>query len=420
MTRGPLAGLVREIAPESPAAVAGLRPGDVLVTAEGHPLRDEIDWRWYADGPSAVVGLADGSSLVLEREPGQPWGVSFESPVFDYIRTCENRCGFCFMAQLPPGMRPALTLRDDDFRLSFMSGNFITLTNIGDEDVARIVEQRLSPLYVSLHAVDPAIRERLLCARSDRALSRFDELVANGIELHTQLVLVPGVNDGEQLDRTLAWLAERDCVASIGIVPVGYTAHQDRVVRSFEAADEALAVVSQVQRWRDAFLARDGSRTVHLADELYLAAGVEVPPASHYEGFPQIENGIGMVRHFLDQAAAAPPVGDRRLTLLTGELFAPVLARWAPGARVLGVANGFFGGNVSVAGLLTSRDVVDAIREDGARGEYVLPDVMFNEEGLTLDDVPSADLGAMSGAHVSVVSSDAKGAREAVARTFHR
>ena len=192
------------------------------------------------------------------------------------------------MTQLPTGLRRALYLRDDDYRLSFLQGNFVTLTNLSDADVDRIVEQRLSPLYVSLHAVEPEVRAKLVCAREDRALERFDELLDGGIELHVQIVLVPGVNDGDELEGTLAWLAEREGVASVGVVPLGYTAHQERFAQFVRPTGGRRAVIDQVEPWHDAMRERDGAGWVYLADEFYLAAGRPSPARGGLRRLPAV------------------------------------------------------------------------------------------------------------------------------------
>jgi putative radical SAM enzyme (TIGR03279 family) len=368
----------------------------------------------------------------MGREPWQPWGLSFESPVFDRIRTCRNDCAFCFMSQLPGGLRPSLYLRDDDFRLSFLSGTFITLTNLTDADMARIATQRLSPLHVSLHAVTPAVREVLVCAHGeDCALERFDELVAAGIELHVQIVLVPGVNDGEELERTVTWLAERgEEVASVGIVPLGYTRHQDRFTHSFGDPASAAALLDAVAPWQTRMRTERDLTWLQAADEFYLAAGRPMPPEDDYDGYPQYENGIGMVRSFEDEWAEA--LADARgydeltvdvapATAVTGELFAPVLRRLVaqaglePRVSVLAVPNAAFGGNVTVAGLLTGADIAATIAADGtaaaetraADAPYLVPDLVLNDDGLTLDDMTLSEVAEKAGAALNLVSSTA-------------
>ena len=370
-------GVLASVEPDGPAARAGLAVGDTVLTAEGSPLRDVIDWQWLTDGPRVALEAQRASgechSATLTREVGESWGLTFTETVFDGVKTCRNRCVFCFMTQLPKGLRRALYLRDDDFRLSFLQGNFVTLTNLSDADVGRIVEQHLSPLYVSLHAVDPAVRAELVCASEDRAIERLDELREAGIDIHVQIVLVPGVNDGAVLEQTLTWLAERDGVLSVGIVPLGFTAHQQRFEGSYDAPEAAAAVICNVAPWQIGMRLRDDCTWVYLADEFYLRAGIDVPPAEDYDDFPQYENGIGLVRDFVDGLAAVRDEVTRAVqalpdgvavTLGTGELFAPMLERELrpldPEGRVavVGVRNRYFGGNVGVAGLLTTQDLV--------------------------------------------------------------
>jgi putative radical SAM enzyme (TIGR03279 family) len=394
------------------------------VAADGHALADIIDWRWLSDGDSVALDVLDATGvsrqLSLRRELGRSWGIEFSSAIFDAVRTCRNDCAFCFMRQLPKGLRRSLYLRDDDFRLSFLQGNFVTLTNLSDADVERIVEQRLSPLYVSLHSSNPEVRAQLVCARdADRGLERFDELLEGGIDLHVQVVLVPGVNDGAELDRTLSWIAQREGIASVGVVPLGYTRFQERFASSYTEAGAATAVIDQVTEWQQAFLERDGSRLVFLADEFYLNAGRAVPPFADYEGAPQFENGIGMAAAFAEEAAEIlrEGIGLEPRTCITGTLFAPVLrallaASSADGVvRVLGVENAFFGGNVSVTGLLTGADICTAVNADGFEGIYLVPDVIFNADGVTLDDMTFAQMRDRSESDLRLVSSDPAGLR---------
>ena len=421
-------GVVSAVEPQRPADRAGIRAGDVVVAVDGQAVRDVIDWQWLTDGDAALLSVVrDGTladEVALAREPGEPWGLAFTETVFDGVRTCRNRCAFCFMAQLPKGLRRALYLRDDDYRLSFLQGNFVTLTNLSDLDVERIIEQNLSPLYVSVHAVDPLVRRQLICAREDRALERLDALLEAGVDFHVQIVLVPGVNDGPQLDASLTWLAEREGILSVGVVPLGYTAHQRRFPGSYEAPGESARVIEQVAPWQLAFRDRDHVTWVYLADEFYLNARAEVPAAEFYDGFPQYENGIGPVRDWLDgteslhdELAEAAGLLAVPVALVTGGLFAPVLAQsidklgdaareWI---RVLTVENRFFGGNVAVAGLLSGSDLIRAIADTPPDTVVLVPDVVVNADGLLLDDVPARELGTRSGREVRLVSCDAAG-----------
>ena len=421
-------GVVARVEANSPFARAGVTAGDTIVAVDGEQLRDIIDWQWLTDGLTASLTVRDPAGQVrdaaLERHLGEPWGADFTEVVFDGVRTCRNRCAFCFMSQLPKGLRRALYLRDDDFRLSFLQGNFVTLTNLSDADIARIAEQNLSPLYVSVHSTEPEVRAQLVCAHEDRALERLDQLLEAGIDVHAQIVLVPGVNDGDHLDTTLTWLAKREGVLSVGIVPLGFTSHQSELTGSFTAAKDAAAVIAQVEPWQSAFRERDGFTWVYLADEFYLNAGAPLPPREAYDDFPQYENGIGPARSFADEAAMlAPQLAEavvmlpsgRRVSLVTGELFSPVLDELVsavdPWARVavLAVPNRFFGGNVSVAGLLTGQDILAALGQMPATDVALVPNVVANADGLLLDDVPASELGARSGKDVRLVSCDAGG-----------
>jgi len=426
---GSVGGVLLSVDPRGPAGRAGLQPGDVVVAANGRRLRDVIDWRWESDEASveieferAAQGRRERQSALLARGPGEAWGMDFEYLVFDGIRTCVNRCVFCFLDQLPAGLRSSLYLRDDDYRLSFLKGNFITLTNLDDADVTRIAEQRLSPLYVSLHAVDPGVRARLLCASEDRALQCFDELVAAGIDLHVQIVLVPEVNDGAELERTLCWLAQRETVRSVGVVPLGYTAHQKRFSRSYGDPYQAAEVLDHLDTWREVQpRGGGGGRWAHAADEFYLTARREIPSATEYWGFPQYENGIGLVRTFihelLDGIEGRWSYESRPsdTVVLTGSLFAPVLRRLIEeslGTReveVVGVENTFLGGNVSVTGLLTGTDLLKAMTVGFPEKRFLIPDIVFNDDGLTLDGMTAAHLSKGTGHRVEVVPATATG-----------
>lgn len=417
-------GTVAAVEPGA-AKSAGLKPGDLVIAVDGAPVSDIIDWWWLTDEPSFVVTVRRGAGeldLSVDRIAGEPLGVSFSETLFTPIRECDNACAFCFVSGLPPGLRPALYVRDDDFRLSFLSGNFVTLTNVTDADIARIVSQRLSPLHVSVHAVDPVVRARLICPTvDDRALEVLDTLLNAGIEVHVQIVLVPDMNDGAVLDETLAYLAVRPGVLSVGAVPMGYTAHQPRW-RSSYTPHKAAAVLTTIEPWRERMRAERGIGWVYPADEFYLLAGPALPAAGEYDDFPQFENGIGMASAFLDEFRVEPSTAHAPATLVTGELFAPVVrgaldsAGWAD-VRVLAVVNRLFGGNVSVTGLLCGTDVASAIAADDNEGTYLVPDVLLNSDGLLLDDMPAADLAKHAGHDVRFIGSDATSLIEALTAT---
>ena len=415
-----LGAWIRDVEPGSPADDAGILPGMRVDAAEGRELPDIIEWLWIASDDSVEVAVFDPrdgttSAATLVRDPGQSWGIEFDDVVFDGIRTCANACAFCFMGMLPEGMRSSLSLRDDDYRLSFLQGNFVTLTNVSDEDLERIVSHRLEPMNVSLHAVGSEARRRLIGANEGRGMRAIERLCEEGLEIHAQIVCCPSVNDADELGRTLDWVEARPNVTSLAVVPLGYTRFSPRFSRSFSDDEAAAAqVIDQVRPYQVRSRRACGRTRFQLSDEFYLAAGREVPPAAEYDGFPQFYDGIGMIRSFLDDTGRVARERAGELHALTERLarsHAPVLlvcgvaARgcvahlveaWGIGrcSRVFPVENRFFGGNVDVTGLITATDLLDQLPADLQGGIVLLPDVMFNSDGITLDGTARDDLGA--------------------------
>lgn len=395
----------------SPAWEAGIEPGMRVETVNGVAPRDLIDWRWEADGAYCrleVFDPRDGttSSCELFREPGQDWGIDFTDVLFDGIRTCVNACQFCFMAMLPREARATLTVRDDDYRLSFLQGNFVTLTNVSDEEAERIVSCGLSPMNVSIHAVTPEVRRSLIGRHADRGIEVLERLLQGGIEVHAQIVLCPGINDGAELAATLDWVEARPGITSLAVVPLGYTKHSRRFKRSYsddvEASRAVIRVIEPYQRRARETL---GITRFQLSDEFYVDARVEVPPAETYDGYPQFYDGIGMLRSFLDEAALVAreragelalvdqslTQGGLRLVLVCGEaaaetidVFAQILSP-SGRARVRAIRNDYFGGDVNVTGLIVSEDLLAQLPDDLSGTLVVLPEVMFNFDKLTLD-----------------------------------
>lgn len=429
--------LIAQVEPGSPADDAGFEPGCRITSVDGLPLRDLIDWRWLSADDAIEVGYVDlegdSGTVELERDEGEPWGFSFEGAVFDGIRQCRNACTFCFMRQLPEGMRASLTLRDDDFRLSFLSGTFVTLTNLRPEDEGRILEQRISPLRVSLHAADPQARRRLMGKHAQHGLDAFDRLLSAGICAHTQIVLVPEVNDGAVLQDTLRWAWERPGILNVGIVPLGYTRHQRMFDHSFNEPAAAQAVLDAIAPFQERARVERGTPWVFAADEFYRNAfGSAIlnslPPASDYGDFNMFEDGIGILRSCADDWRAACAAGIAA-ACADALLEQGVQARYLAGCAMresfpaliaesplegcfapLFVENAFFGGNVDVTGLLTGEDVVAAIRREAVRSDsagrtlFLLPEVMFNDEGLTLDGWTLEDMRSAVKCPMSVVS----------------
>jgi len=417
-------GLIATVAPGSLAERVGLQSKDELLAINGQRVRDVVDVQFYAAEERLALRVRrDGREFTVraERRYGEPLGLEFEQPTFDGIRRCSNSCEFCFVVQMAPGLRRSLYVKDDDYRYSFLFGNYVTLTNLEQADWERIGEQSLSPLYVSVHATEPDLRRRMFHNPiAPDVMAQLRRLAGLGIEVHTQIVVVPGLNDGAHLDRSIADLAGlAPAVRSISIVPVGVTRYHRRGCR-VPTDGEMRAVFEQVTGWQVRLHERLGVNLVYLSDEWYLRLGEEIPPAEAYDGLDLLENGVGLVRGFLDKWPALqsairdpqspipnPQSAIRNLTLVTGALFAPLLRRLTvnmAGVEVVPVANRFFGETVTVAGLLTGQDVVAQLRKRYLGGSVVvLPAAMFGgPEGQSLDGMRPQGIGEALGRQVVV------------------
>jgi putative radical SAM enzyme (TIGR03279 family) len=304
------AARVDAVAPGSPAALAGVIVGDELLAVNGEAVRDVIAYQIQVDGAHVELDLRRGGLervVQVDKADGAPLGVELTSAVFDRVRTCDNHCPFCFIHQLPKGMRKSLYVKDDDFRLSFLYGNFTTLTRFTEADLERVVSERLGPLYVSIHATDPDVRTRLLRNRRGATSLRWLELILDaGIEVHGQVVVCPGINDGAVLDDTLLGVLDRfPALSTVGVVPLGVSAHNHEDEMRVHTRAEAQAVVDIVEIWQARFLGALGRRLVYVSDEYYLLAERPFPPIDAYDGCPQHENGIGMARTFEAEVRAA-------------------------------------------------------------------------------------------------------------------
>jgi putative radical SAM enzyme (TIGR03279 family) len=415
-------GIVARIEPDSPAAMTGLHVGDAILSINGHLLHDVIDYQFYAAEEELDLVVQRGKSppftVHIRRDYDQELGLEFADATFDGIRRCCNRCEFCFIQQMPPGLRKSLYVRDDDYRHSFLYGNFITLTNLNEDDWARIDEQCLSPLYVSVHSTDPQLRARIFGTQAAAdILTQLERLANIGIEVHTQIVVTPGLNDGPALERTVHDLAALyPSVASIAIVPVGLTRYHSPGLRTL-TPDEARRILEFVKPLQRRFRRELGVGLAYGSDELYLMAGWPIPSARAYDGFPQLANGVGLTRQLLDEWRRAKRRSlrtswpYRKITLVCGMLIAPTLRILAielaqlTGATVdaVAVTNDFFGPTVTVSGLLTAQDVMTALRGRDLGDLVVLPRVMFNASGeVTLDDCTRAGIEKELGVAVDV------------------
>jgi putative radical SAM enzyme (TIGR03279 family) len=391
---------VTAVHPESIASQLGLQEGTELLSVNGRPLDDFLDWEFLTAEEEFLLHVRqpDGEEIEfdIERSLDEALGVSLEPA---RIRRCANRCDFCFVDGLPEGLRDVLYIRDDDYRLSFRYGNFATLTNLKPHDVQRIIEYRLSPLYVSVHATDPVIRRYLLRnPTAPEILPQLRQFAEEGIEFHTQIVLSPGVNDGAVLRQTLGELYEfGPAILGCSVVPVGLTEFSKHHLVREPTAAECRAAIALVEEQAARARVERGKSWAFGADELYLRAGVELPPARIYDSFDQVENGVGAVR-WLEQRVES--VGDRvlawsgrRIGVITGTAMAqlmpmvlpPLAARSGSRFELLPVVNSLFGPSVTTAGLLPGTAIQQALRGRSDLDLALLPGESINEEGLFID-----------------------------------
>ena len=423
--------------------------GDRVMSVNGVVPRDILEWQRLVDADEVDITVLRGREtleLELTRLPGEPLGVSISSAVFYRIHTCDNHCEFCFIYQLPKGMRRSLYMKDDDYRLSFLFGNFTTMTRFTEADLERVIDERLSPLYVSIHSPEPHVRSDMLRnVRGGFSLRWMKVLLDNDIQIRAQIVLCPGVNDGEVLESTLAGLLEQyPTLESIAIVPLGLSKFNTEDRMRVHTKAEAELVIETVSKWQARYLRAIGRQPIHLADEFFLVAQNVVPEASHYDDFPMLEDGVGLVRSFLDAFAGTGPdlmgkqsgffasvdiasptdyvrvvnpaadtglrssvsvpvslrvrkqTSNKPIAIVTGSYGAEVIRSALRNENfdevtVLEVENLYFGGNTAVAGLMTFEDIARVLSDDNGSHLYLLPDVCLNEgvflDGGTLDDL---------------------------------
>jgi putative radical SAM enzyme (TIGR03279 family) len=424
---------ISSISPDSPASGVDLLVGDELVSINGKEPTDIIEYQQLIDGSLVTLVIRrEGEDLsrkvTVSKSEGQPLGLGIDSAVFDRIRTCDNHCTFCFIYQLPKGMRRSLYVKDDDFRLSFLYGNYTTLTRFTEFDLERVLDEGLSPLYVSIHSTNPELRASMLRnPRGATSLRWLRELLRAGIEVHGQVVVCPGVNDAEELERTLYdVLSLYPELASVALVPVGVSdLSREESMRPHEP-EEARQVVALAERFQGLTRELLGRAKVFASDEFYLVAGLQPPGTESFESLDEAENGVGLVAAFVESFAersamaklgsgffqsvdGAPAIGYRaprtfeeqhfsgeNVTVLTGEYAAPILrtlfdAHGFGQIEVKAVKNRYFGGNIKVAGLMTGQDLQVALNEVDASNVCLVPDVCLSEgrflDGLSLDDL---------------------------------
>ena len=394
-----------------------LVPGDKILEINGMKLRDIIDvsFAFACEEVEMLVEHEDGQQELFEfdKDYDEELGVEFESAVFDGIRHCANNCYFCFVDQVAPNMRDSLNIKDDDYRMSFLYGNFITLTNMVDRDFQRIKQYHLSPLFVSVQCTNPELRKQMLrCKTADRLMSQLEKLEAADVEYHTQIVLCRDLNDGAELDRSIQDIMARQPYAqSMAVVPVGLTKFRQDCypLKSFDA-ESAGRVVDQVEQYQIRQRAKDGRTFIYLSDEFYLLSGRSLPPAEYYDGFPQLDNGIGLARSFIEDFKMAAEEAQQeereaytkpvKLAVVSGTSIAPLLKRLADSLQLANaeitmvpVVNNHFGSTVNVSGLLTAHDMLSSLKgiDKQVDGILIPESSLRTGDNIFLDDVSLED-----------------------------
>jgi putative radical SAM enzyme (TIGR03279 family) len=407
----PLKAQISGVVPGSIAADIGINKGDFLISInETQPL-DLIDYRYLTSEEFVILEIEKPSGehylYEIEKDEDEDLGIIYNQDTFDGIKKCHNKCIFCFMDQMPSNLRDSLYIKDDDYRLSFLHGNFITLTNLSQQDLNRIKNLHISPLYISVHSTNDTVRKKMMNnPRAAGIHSLLQDLAQSGIQIHTQIVLCPDINDGEILKNSVSDLAKLwPQVQSVAVVPVGLTKFNKNKDLRLYNSQEARKIVNNVTLWQYDFHRSFSSNFVYLADEFYLLAGLKVPPAEHYDGFPQIENGVGLIRQFWDSFMKAtkllPPSlqWPRSVALVTGKAAAPILNSVMIklnrinnlSVDLIELENDFFGKSVTVAGLLTGHDILLGIKTWQKKHhkiikEMIIPSVMLKSgDNLFLD-----------------------------------
>ncbi len=429
--------LIKSITPGSIAEELELEPGDMLLSIDGEEIEDIFDYEYKinSEAITMLVRKADGEEWELEIEHGyEDPGLHFENGLMSEYRSCQNRCIFCFIDQMPPGMRETLYFKDDDSRLSFLQGNYVTLTNMKDHDIERIIRFKLAPINISVQAMNPELRCRMLNNRfAGEALKRIDRLYEAGIPMNGQIVLCKGVNDGEELERSIRELGKyAPCMESVSVVPAGLTRFREGLypLEPF-TKEEAAETIDCIERWQKVFFERHGIHFIHASDEFYLLAEREMPEEARYDGYLQLENGVGMLRALTEEVRAelsgrADDGARGEVSIATGMLAYPYIKQFAeetqavfPGRRthVYAIRNEFFGDPITVAGLITGRDLAKQLSGKPLGERLLLPCAMFRSgEEVFLDDMTREELQNALQVRVDIVKSSGHDFVEAILR----
>lgn len=406
--------LVSGVLKKSIADKKGIKPGDVLVSVNSHEINDVLDYRFYIKEEKLILALVSNGKakkVHLRKDEDDDLGLEFDSYLMDRQHRCTNRCIFCFVDQMPPGMRETLYFKDDDSRMSFLFGSYVTLTNLTEHDVSRLIEMHISPVNVSVHTMNPELRVKMMKNKhAGECLSILKRLADAGIKLNTQLVLCPGINDGKELEYSLSELEKLlPSIQSIAAVPVGLTKFRENLpaLRTY-TPQEARETIEIVDSFGERCLEKYGVRLAFCADEFYLTAGMPIPDEEYYEDYPQLENGVGLWRNLLEEFSFALTESsfekdtERRVSLVTGTAAFPLLERLCRlvsekyplvKADVFEIKNDFFGHSVTVAGLVTGKDLISQLKAKPHAETLIIPSVMLRSEGdVFLDDVSLEDV----------------------------
>ncbi|BCJ85369.1 DUF512 domain-containing protein [Effusibacillus dendaii] len=422
---------IQSVRPGSLAEELELEPGDEIKSINGQPIKDIIDYQFAVTDEAIELEVIKSNGeewlVDVEKEYDETLGVEWEHPTVDRIKLCHNKCVFCFVDQIPGNMRQTLNMRDDDYRLSFLHGNFVTLTNLKQADLERIARLKMSPLNISVHTTNPELRNFMVGhKKAGEILNQIAYLAEHEIEMNTQIVLCPGLNDGEELDRTIRELAVNwPAVRTLSVVPVGLTKHRKGLydLRTV-TPEEANRVIDQVEAWQETFLRQKGAAFVHAADEFYVMAEREVPPADRYDEFAQTENGVGLIRNFLDELedlkGQIPAAIDqkRHVAVVTGTSPANTIRRGIALLKDVAnltvdlhvIRNEFYGPMVTVTGLTTGSDIVNQLKNARRADVLIIPDIMLKDDAdVFLDDYTVERVSNELGMPVLIMPANATG-----------